>query len=181
MSYPRSELTPVMNLGSDELVLIPLDNFIVTKQGNIRHDEMLNMMVIDGSSYNDLESTLSLPEITEDESKAYFIKRCNDASGYGCAPLSDKAYGIIYNELVDAGDSLKLMLDNMGRILNSFHEDRPEDILSEVDLYEYGGDDQRSGSELLGDALDSVHSNDFQTYYADYMNGDVQVILYSGS
>lgn len=180
MSYPRAELTPVINLGLDEMVLIPLQNALVVQQANIRHDDILNMMVIDGASYNELQSTLSLPAASEDEVKNYFIKCCNDAIGYGYPTLSDKAYGIIYNEQVDAGDSIKSMITNLGRILTSYHEDEPKHILSNADLYKLGDEsDKRSDDEFLAAAISSIAESDYQSYLADYMNGDVQVILYS--
>ena len=117
----------------------------------------LNMMVIDGASYNELQSTLSLPAASEDEVKNYFIKCCNDAIGYGYPTLSDKAYGIIYNEQVDAGDSIKSMITDLGRILTSYHEDEPKHILSNAYLYKRRYEsDKRSDDEFLAAAISSI-------------------------
>lgn len=176
------KLTPVMNLGTDELVLLPLDNALVVQQANIRRCPSLDMMVIDGPSYEDLRDVLSLNKVGESVAQQFFIDRCNSSSIIGCRVLSDKAYGIIYNELTDAGDSIKALIENMGRILMSYYEDTPLGVLESADEpTEDENGDRLSESDLLNNALELIGSSDHQTHIDHYLNGEIQVILYSAS
>ena len=176
-AYNRSELTPVMIDETKQIVLLPITNFLVTYQGNIRHDDILDMMVIDDASYNELKGMLCLNDVSEDVAKNLFIERCNAASGYGNPVISDTGYGAIYDELIDSGDNIESMLKNLNRVLMTYREATPVSILqdSDVDTEKAAATD----AELLTLAINTISENEHQSYIADYMNKNEQVVLYS--
>lgn len=176
-SYNRSELTPVMTYETKQIVLLPLTNFLVIHQGNIRHDEALGMMVIDQSSYDELKGELCLNKVGEEVAKDFFIKRCNDASGYGNPVISDTGYGAIYDDLIDSGDNIESMLKNLNRVLTTYREATPVNILQDADVDT--DKDAATDAELLTLAINTISENDHQSYIADYVNKNEQVVLYS--
>lgn len=173
----------VLNTSNNQLVLLPLMNRFVIKQGNLVLNDQLNIMTIDGEAYDELAQLLELTEPDHHEvERHYFVERCNQASGYGTRSLSDTAYQNIYDLMADSGDSIVDMLSNMHRILNSYYGDSAERILDNADIEH----ENMPQDDKVSAAIDSIIDNDYQTFHFSYFLDEGKPterveILYSAS
>ncbi len=168
-------MTPVLNTWNNEVVMLPLDNPTVIMQAKTIKIEGFELLGIDDNDYDELVAELELPELTGDETKDYFVKRCNAVAGYGTPMLSDHGYGEVFGILTDAGFNIKTMMEELHRIINTWHEGTPDDILHNLDINQDNMDD----SDKLGAAITAVMDHDHMGYECEYELEGVATILYS--
>ena len=168
-------MTPVLNEFDDEIVLLPVENPEVAAQ--LKSIEGFDLKVIEGRDYNDLAEKLELPELTGNEARDYFVAKCNEAAGYGTPVLADVGYEYVYGLLRDSGDSLQSMIDNLSRVIMTWHQADAEHVLGECDV----DFDDMPDDEKVSAAIDAIMENDFMSYETTYdINGET-LILYSAS
>lgn len=183
----KSEFNWLLNTDSQEVHYMPVENPHIAKLNVVQMDDSVRMLTVNQKGFDAivevLLNELEYPEVTDDElTQDYFTMRCNEESGYGTPRLSNKAYDLIYEYLLDSGFTISDMLKQMHRILITWHEDTPVDILFDADKYEYDNpEESRTAEELLDDAMDVVFNDDFKTFYDSYEVDDNTVILYSAS
>lgn len=169
-----------LNLDTDSVVLLPLlDNKLTSFEG-VSFDPVLDIHVIKDRDYEAILDEYEVPEVTEDLIRDFFVARCNKSACFSTPIISDKGYQLIWETLVDAGFSDKDMIEQMPRILITWHEDEPKDILYDADLYDEDAD-TRDSNQLTSDAIDYIMADDFKSYYDCYTVNDKEVILYSAS
>ena len=175
MTTITDTMTPVLNVWNNEIVMLPLQNALVIKQARTKRIDDFELLVIENADYVELTEELSLPELTGDETRDYFVKRCNDSAGYGTPMLSDKGYQQVFELLIDAGWNIKTMMQQLPKIINTWHEGTPEDILDDLDIEHSEIDDD----DKLSAAINAIHDNDHMSYDAHYIANDVDTILYT--
>lgn len=175
MTSITDNMTPVLNVWNNEIVMLPLENALVTMQARTMKLDDFDLLGIENADYMELAEQLSLPELTGDETKEYFVKRCNKAAGYGTPMLSDKGYEQLFDILLDAGFNIRTMVEQLARIINTWHEATPEDILDDLDI-DYS---QMDDSDKLGAAINAIHDNDHMSFNAHYEANGEDTILYS--
>ena len=181
-----SKLDWLLNVDSQEVYYMPVKEAEIAKLGVINMDDELRVLTVNQDGFDSITDVLlnkmNFPEIGDELTQDYFSMRCVEASGYGTPSLSNKAYDLIYEYLADSGFTISDMLKQMHRILITWHEDTPVDILFNADKYEYDNpEDTRTDEELLEEAMDIVFNDDFKTFYDSYDAYGDTVILYSAS
>ena len=166
-------LTPVINSYDDELLFLDLSNPVLLEKGSISYDDALEMKVI--TNYRDIDDELNLEDADDDDIKAYFVERCNKASGYGTEILHDLGYEHIYGVLKEASFTFKMLIKDMAAIIMSWRQGSPEDVLYDLDIEhsDFSPEDKHS---LAWNALNESDSMNFET---SYKVGDDVLMLYS--
>ena len=175
MTTITDTMTPVLNVWNNEIVMLPLQNALVIMQARTMKIDDFDLLGIEDADYVELTEELSLPELTGNETRDYFVKRCNEAAGYGTPMLSDKGYEQLFDVLLDAGFDIKTMMQQLARIINTWHEGTPEDILDNLDIEH----DDMDADDKLSAAINAIHDNDHMSYDAHYIANDVDTILYT--
>lgn len=176
----------VLNTDSQEVYFLPINAKQVADLNVVSMNDELEIFVVNEDGFESvvdvLRDKLNYPETPDELTESYFVMRCNQASGYGTPILSDKAYRIIYGYLVDSGFTITDMIKQMHRVVMTWHEDTPIDILFDADKYSYDNpEESRTDDELLNQAIDVICEDDFKTFYDSYDNDGQDVILYSAS
>lgn len=132
-------LSVVLNTSTSNLVLLPLANQAVANHEKLVLDEELDIMTIDGESYDALAELLQLSEPNQREIGSHlFTDRCKQAVGEGTA-LSDTAYGLIYDRLTydpinDIDCGIEDLLKAIPKIVKSYHEDTVDALLDKASI-----------------------------------------------
>ena len=168
-------MTPVLNVSRDEIVLLPTDNALVIRQAKTFLIEELGLLGIEDEDYDELASVLSLPDLTGDETKQYFVKRCRTVAGYGTAFLSCRGYEEIFDVLEEANYNIKMMISELPAILNSWQEDTPTDMLKYLSIDHSG----MNAEEVTALAIKAINDHDRMGYEAEYEVDGITTLLYS--
>ena len=175
MANITDNMTPVLNVWNNEIVMLPLENALVITQARTMKLDDFDLLGIENADYTELTEELDLPELTGNETRDYFVKRCNESSGYGTPVLSDKGYEQLFDVLLDAGFNIRTMMEQLARIINTWHEGTPEYILDDLDI-DYS---DMSDDDKLWAAINAIHDNDHMSYNAHYEANGENTILYS--
>lgn len=111
VSLMNTSLTPVLNVEEEILVMIPLDNAIVLKQGAVYPLEDMPVMGICDEDYRELQSAMGgLREANYNDIKYFVEKKISNLELEQVAELSKKVFEWIENTLESVDFSLSLLM-----------------------------------------------------------------------
>lgn len=169
-----SDITPVLNERYNEVVFVPSDRL---PSLNLSLCSDTNLMIIDHRDYSDIADELDIQDQGEDITRAYFINRIRAGTGYGTAWISREGWAEIFDHMVDGGMTIQGMLKDLPRVANSFQENTPADVLSNLDIDSTG----MTMDDITQAATVAIHDNDNMSFIGSYeVDGDVR-IAYSES
>lgn len=127
----ENNIHPVLNIDTNQIVLLPVSDAFVIKQGALYYHMSCKMFAITDIAYQEvLQNILTPCEQLPLATQHYFIIQCKEQSDDNLPALSDEGYEMVYRLLKDSGYSTKDMLQNLQSILSSWHEVRPESLLA---------------------------------------------------
>lgn len=155
----NNQPTPVLNLGTNKIVLIQMDNPVVVNKASIRHSDKGNVFIIEGDKYQELLDTIYMPNVDEDLTKAFVISRYKDNHHIDLDVLSDEAYDFIYDSLpADVG--IQQVLDSLYEELFYWHEDNCEDVLDRLGI-EHDHLEIQEKEDLADELLENCNLEDY--------------------
>lgn len=149
-------VTPVLNLGTGNLVLIPLDNPIVTEHGKVfLIERMGEVLGIEGDDYKELMGLLDVEERNLALEKAYFLMNTNKSMSNGDQALSLFARDLMFERFVDAGCNMKMIMERTVKGNWKWYEQTPSQFLDRamVDA------DDLSEVQALDKAVEYINSS----------------------
>ena len=165
-------LTPVLNSYDEELIFLDLNHPVVSSKASITHDDDLGMQVI--SNYRDIEDELDLGYADEDMIKAYFVERCNKASGYGTEFLDDQGYEYLYGMLKEASFTFKSLIKALPGVVTEWRQSSAEDVLDDLDV----DHSEIAENDKLDHAVGAIHESDSMGYETTYTVEGKTLILH---
>ena len=112
----NTNLTPVLNVEEEIIVMIPLDNAIVLKQGSIYPLGDMPVMGICDEDYRELQSAMGgINEANYNDIKSFVEQRISTLELTQVAELGKKAFDWVENTLESVDFSLSFLMkhDNM--------------------------------------------------------------------
>ena len=167
--------TPVLNLATNKMVLIQMDNPFVVNNAAIRHVDAGEVFVISGEKYQQLTDTIHMPDEDEGLTKAVILDRFKDNTHMDLYILSDDAYEFIYSTL-PADMSVQQVLDQVYELLYHWHEDSCLEVLEYFEV-EHEHLDFSEKEDLADDLL----KNSNLEYYHKMEMDNEAVFLYKGN
>lgn len=175
--YESRDLKAVLNIDTNEIVLIPINNIVVKEIAVITKHEEADLLTISNGSYSDLLDILELPKPCPDATKDFVIERFANNDVAELPIFTKHGYGLIYDLLPDIkGLSIKDIFEDLRFWLIDWNEDTPDDILDELEI-EYNHLTQSERSTLAFDKLSNCDY--FQTVESYDVDGR-RLIIYSG-
>lgn len=166
--------TPVLNLGTNKMVLIQMDSPIVVNQACIRHSDEGEVFVITGEKYQELVNNTYMPKADEDLTKRFIIDRFKNNTHMGLYILSDEAYDFIYNSL-PANFKVQEVLD-IYETLYGWHEHTASEVLKRLNIEHAHLSDEEQ--QILADDL--LSNSNLEFYQNLEVDGEA-VFLYKGN
>ncbi|MGB2082672.1 MAG: hypothetical protein ACPHVJ_06910 [Psychrobacter sp.] len=136
MSYPREyyefcedSLSKVLNIDTNEIVLIPLDNPIVQDVAVIPEITTIGLPNLSNMSYRSITEHIDLPEFNKDDTKEFIINHIqNDYEPTYPLDLSQpsapsgKSYELAYDQLIEKGFVLHEILAQLKTTVQGWQE-----------------------------------------------------------
>lgn len=167
--------TPVLNLGTNKMVLVQMDNPYVVNHAAIRHAEAGDVFVITGEKYQELTNVIYMPDEDEGLTKAFILDRFKDNTHMELYILSDVAYEVIYDTL-PADIGVQQVLDQVCEILYHWNEDDAKEVLERLDI-----DHAHLNYEEQQDLADDLLSNSNLEFYQKLEVDGEAFFLYKGN
>ena len=149
-------MTPVLNLGTGNLVLIPLDNPITSEHGKVFIIERMNEVLgIEGDDYIELKRLLDVEGRDLALEKAYFLQHTNKSMRRGDKPMSLAARNLMWERFVAAGCTMKMIMERTVDGNWKWYEQTPFEFLDRA-MIDY---DNLSEDESFNKAVDYIKSS----------------------
>ena len=173
MSYPKEyynfcedSLSKVLNIDTNEIVLIPLDNPIVQDVAIIPEIATIGMPNLSNMSYRSINEHLELPEFKKEDTKAFIINHVqNDYEptypldlSLPAAPSSN-SYELAYDQFIEKGFVLHEILAQLKTSVQGWQEAYIADTLELLNV-DGSGKSHAERIEIATQAIkDSVEYN----------------------
>lgn len=129
-----ADMTPVLNIDADEIVMLPLEHPVVSQYALTTIDD-LNVKAVNNEIHSDLVVKLNLDGSGSDVSEDYFVERCREAEGCDSRVLlSHEGYRHIYRQLRKKHLSHEFILKNIASIISDFFETTALRILNNAEI-----------------------------------------------
>lgn len=126
-------LTPVLNVDTESLVLLPLENPITIEYNKVFNvDGMNDVLGIKNSDYIKLMDLLNVEGRNLVLEKAYFLMRTNKSMGDGNNPMSLFARELMFDRLVSYGCTMKSIMERTVKGQWHWYEQAPFEFLDKA-------------------------------------------------
>lgn len=167
-----SNMTPVMNIGSESVVLIPSDHPILDV---LAEHKDIGMLAISDDDWDMLAVDLNLPDYIAGVNESYFADRCKIAEKEINTCISRQGYASIYDDRLEVGFTAMDSIKRIPSIIRTYHEDTVDALLTAANF-------DRSGlteREMMAAAIGTIIDNSDTNYDRHYEVDGVTMILYT--
>lgn len=167
------KILPVLNTDTNRIVMLPLANKVVIKQGSIIHHLSCNVPAIDDESYQALIEPLGIVAVNDDQFTCdYFVNRCLDFKCEDKPVVSRKGYEIAFG-ILSKTMNIKSMLEDLKNIILDWYEEDTAKVLARIGYPSPFSDDD---TELSIDIIKSANMTD--AIVTSYKEDDKTMILW---
>lgn len=155
-------LTPVINLATENLVLLQLESEVVVNRGGITHNEELDLLTVSGKAYEYITKKSGGFQVRPSQAMAFFADHCAKQAHLGkCPTFSIIGYELAYASLFGNGMTMLELIKYAPTILAPWSEETPEQILDNAKIKHDSIEDE----DLYTLALNELNNNPRLTYY----------------
>lgn len=177
-----SLLTPVINLATENLVLLQLESEAVINRGGVVYDKELDLMTVSPKAYEYITKRSNGFIVRPSQAMQFFADHCAKQASLGkCPSFSVIGYELAYASLFGNGMTMLELVKYAPAILASWSEKTPAEILDAANI----NHDGIEGEDLYTLALDELNNNPRLTYYTringydNHLKTKTTKILYS--
>ena len=157
-----SHLTPVINLATENLVLLQLESEAVVNRGGIVRNEELDLLTVNGKAYEYITKKSNGFDVRPSQAMAFFADHCAKQAHLGkCPTFSIIGYELAYASFFGNGMTMLELIKYAPAILEAWSEKTPKQILDDANI-NYDGIE---GEDLYTLALNELNNNPRLTYY----------------
>lgn len=176
LSVVPSNMTPIMNIDSESIVLIPSDSAILE---NLIEQTDIGMLVISeydwGMIADDLDLDCWANVAGVDES--YFADRCKLAEKEVDACISRQGYAAIFNDQAEIGFSTMDSIKRIPTVVRTYHEETVDSIITRANLdFDVVG---LTDMQKMAAAIGVITENSDTNYDRHYEVDGITMILYT--
>ena len=169
-----NNMTPVMNIGSESIVLIPSDLAILK---SLMTDSDVGMLVISDDDWDMVADNLKLPSYIDGVNESYFADRCqaHEIKEKSERRISRQGYAAIFDDGRESGLTAIDSIKAIPNIVRVYQEDTVLDLLNRYQ-FDYAGLTER---EMVAAAIGVVSENSGTGYDRHYEVDGVTMVLHT--
>lgn len=169
------EYSPVLHVGEDLIVFLPLEHPAVIQQGHVFRLKDTNLMAIGSDGYDELKEWLDLPRIVPSETRDYMVKRLMAMDFEDEDKLTATGFGYMYQCYSEGGQKLEEMLTILPEDLPNWVEATMEELVINFKIDTDGMNDNDIYMAILG----HIENDENFCLVATYDDGGKDWILYN--
>ena len=150
----------VLNLDTDNFVLLPVKNKLLSSKIKTSDDNDYCMTEILDADYQSAVTMLQLNEPAHAELRAAFANYCITVSGYGIPIMCKAVYALMYDSFVERGMNAKQMLEGLDELMADWKEENVLDYLLRQEIN-----------------LDGVNTEDFTRIATEHIQNNPEFIF----
>lgn len=169
------EYSPVLHVGEDMIVFLPLKHPAVIKQAHVFEIESMALMAIGSAGYDELKPILDLPEIMKNDTRDYIVNRMLTMQFDDTDKLTSTGFGYMYEWQAEAGYKVEELEKAMVEALPHWIEATVGELLLNFGIDDTG----MSENDQYLAVLAHIEKDDTRCLVATYDDSGKDWILYN--
>lgn len=159
-----NNLTPVILVEENVIVMLPMDNALVLRQGATFKIQGFDALFIEDNDYYVLKNDMGMPEIDPAHTHKFIADRIIQAQADSGVKLSSGAANWISEVLIWGGDSIQEIIESLPSVLPNWHEGTAEELAGKFNI-NFDGLDDDAKAQMVIEAIEGSQGTVFEKSY----------------
>ena len=169
-----NNLTPVILVEENVIVMLPMDNALVLRQGATFKIQGFDGLFIEDNDYHVLRNDMGLPDIKPEHTTSFIADRIIKAQADNEVKLSAGAAAWIAELMVWGGDGIQEIVESLPTILPNFYEGTIKELAEKFNVALDGLDEEAQEQAVM----EAIEDGDDTVFEKSYAVGDEWYLLY---